>query len=221
MSRHSKDSEMQKFEELLTPYVQGRLDEATRRTVEQYAETSRDFAELLDFEQQVAVSIKSSPEDSVVVMPSIQKLKQRIDSQSKRNRSVEIFLAWIRDAFDSLNPKLVAASLAVVTIAVLALQQPIFGPVDEGFETLSSTGNDVGTPDRRYFSVVFDESMDASSIEQLSAEFGFLVETGPNSIGAYTVSIEAGDEASEAAAAAWRADERFVFVGPTRASKTP
>ena len=222
MSRHSKDSEMQRFEELLTPYVQGRLDEVTRRTVEQYAETSSDFAELLNFEQQVAASVKSSPADSVAVMPSIQKLKRRIDSQSKQNRSFEMFLAWIRGAFDGLNPGFVAASLAIVAIAFLALQRPSFAPMDEGFETLSSNGSNVANvPGRKYFSVVFDESIDVSGIGQLADEFGFHVETGPNSIGAYTVSIDADVETSEAAAAAWRADKRFVFVGSTRVSKTP
>lgn len=222
MSKHSKDSEMQRFEELLTPYVQGRLDEVTRRAVEQYAETSSDFAELLNFEQQMAASIKSSSADAVVIMPSIQKLKQRIVSQPRLNRSFEMFLAGIRDAFRGLNPGLVAASLAIVTIALLTLSRPIFAPMNEGFETLSGNGSNVTTaPGRRYFSVVFDENIGLSGIEQLAGEFGFLVETGPNSFGAYTVSIEANDEASEAAAAIWRADKRFVFVGSTRVSKTP
>lgn len=216
MSKYSTNSELQKFEELLTPYIQGRLDEVTRRKVEQYAESSADFAELLQFEQRVAANVRNSSAETVTVMPSFANLKQRIETEAKPNHGFEVFFTSIVNAVRGLNPGLVMASLALVAIALLTLQRSDITSFDDRFETLSDNGSDVvAVPGRKYFNVVFDESANAKAIEQLASELKFDVETGPNSIGAYTVSIEVDDQTPEAALAKWRADNRFVLVQPT------
>ena len=220
MNTFSSNTEMQKFEELLTPYIQGRLDDATRRKVEQFAERSGEFAELLRFEQSVAASVRSVADDAVVVAPSFGKLKQRIDAQSSTSRGFEVFMAGIHNLFRGINPGLVAAAFALFAIALFALQRPAILPDNDRFGTLSNGVSDiVAEPGRAYFRVVPSDDGKERHIENLATEFQFAVEAGPNQFGAYIVSIETSEDPTDAVLARWRSDERFMFVETAKVAK--
>lgn len=221
MSMYSKDFKVEEFEELLTPYVQGRLDEETQRKVVQLAESSTEFAEMLRFEQQVAASVQTPSTESVAVMPSFQKLKQRIDSQDQSKNGLRTFFASFRNAVSGLSPALVAASLVVVAIALLTLQRPAVETVDNDFVTLTDNSGGIEmVPGREYLKVVPAEDTGTNSIHQLADEFGFFVEDGPSSIGAYLVSIESNSEDANTIATNWRTDKRFLLVGPAAVAET-
>lgn len=222
MSKLSENSQTQRFEELLTPYVQGQLDDKTRREVEQYAETSSSFAELLDFERQIAGSVKKSPVESVAVLPSFGKLKQRIDSQQKPEAGFKFFLARVSDVFGGANGALVAASLALLAVVLVTVQRPNTEANLEDFVTLSDDADTVqAVPGRQYFQVVFAEEIRSADVERLADELQFAVEAGPNRFGAYTVSTETDANSAHSRAENWREDNRFVFVETKRLEASP
>lgn len=220
----SKDLKVEQFEELLTPYVQGRLDEETQRKVVQFAESSAEFAEMLRFEQQIAASVNTASADSVAVMPSFQKLKRKIDSQEQPENGLRTFFASLGNLVGGYSPALVAASLVVFALALLTLQRPAVETLDNGFETLTDPSLTVPSIEmvagREYLKVVPVEDTETNGIRQLADEFGFIIENGPSGIGSYVVSIESNSEDAGAIAKSWRRDTRFLFVGPAAAVET-
>ncbi len=213
---------MQRFEELLTPYVQGHLDERTRRKVERFAESSSDFAELLKFEKQIAGNVKNASAYSAAVLPSFNKLKQRIESRPELGARFTTFLAGLRDAFGRMNSGLVAASVALLAVAVLITVQPNVDTMNDDFRTLSDNVDEVvSVSGRKYFRVVLADDHAPDVIDKLANDLQFVVEAGPNSFGAYAVSIEANDMTAQSTLDSWRADGRFVLVEPTRVAEKP
>lgn len=222
MSKYSEITEMQRFEELLTPYIQGHLDDEARREVEEYAESSSGFAELLNFEKQIAASVKSTSAAPVDVVPSFRQLKQRIGSQAKPDAGVKLFFERVGEFLSSRNGGLVTASLALLAVSLLTVMRPGVDTSAGDFTTLSDGGSEISPiPGRQYFRVVFIDDIGPSDVARLATELQFTVETGPNRFGAYTVSLDASAAAAQSLANNWREDGRFVFVEATRVAETP
>ena len=85
-----------RFEELLTPYVQNRLDASERKFVEELAKNDSELNEKLKFEIELASYIQQEDKEFIDVAPSFDNLKQQIESTSSRHNWWNVFL-WATD----------------------------------------------------------------------------------------------------------------------------
>ena len=202
-----------RFEELLVPYVQDRLDASERQYVEELANSDRELNEKLQFEIQLASSIQQSDIEFKEVTPSFRKLKQQIESRS----NWWSFFSWDSNSITGgFNPGLVVATLAVVSVGIYMLfSQNAVNLLEDGYETLSNGESEiVYEHDKQYLRVIIAERLTESEIQSLSNEFIFNIESGPDSLNSYIISIAEGDALSVDALQNWRSDPRFLLIEP-------
>ena len=206
-----------RFEELLVPYVQNRLDASERQYVEELANSDSELNEKLQFEIQLANSIQQSDIELKEVTPSFHKLKQQIESSSNKIDWRNI-ISWNSGgvAVGGFNPGLVIATLAVVCVGVyMLLFQDTVRTLEGGYETLSNGESAiVYEHDKQYLRVIIAEGLTESEIQSLSNEFIFNIEYGPDSLNSYIISIAEGDALSVDALQNWRSDPRFLLIEP-------
>lgn len=207
-----------RFEELLTPYVQNRLDASERRFVEELAKNNSELNEKLQFEIELAGYIQQQEKEfiDIDVESSFGKLKQQIESTSNNHNWWNIFSWKNNDTFGGFNPSLVIASFAVVCIGVyVLLSQYVYGPLEPGYETLSNNEPKiVYEQGRQYYRVVVKESLTVSKLQTLADEFTFNIESGPDSLNSYIISSSANNSTQDVNLHHLRKDPRFLLIEP-------
>lgn len=202
------------FDELLTPYVQGNLDESQRKYVEELAKADRKYNEKLLFEKKVANNIKCSAENFQEVIPSFDKLKSKLNKPTQKWWDVLFRNNPIQT--NRFNPSLALASFAAICLGVYILfSQPIDNVLQGDFETLSNDDTPlVFTKDKKYLRMVFNAQQSVDQVNQIAEEFGFVIESGPDSLNSYIVSHANTSSASSEMLTNWRADSRIELVAP-------
>ena len=205
-----------KFEELLTPYVQDRLNASERSLVEDLAENDSEFNEKLQFEIELAGYIQQEDKEVIDIASSFDTLKQQIESISNRHYWWNVFSWKNSNTFGGFSPSLVIASLAVVCIGVyVLLSQNIYSPLEDEYETLSSNKPKiVYDHGKQYYRIVFNEDFTVSKVQTLADEFTFNIESGPDSLNSYIISLTTDDGLSENILQRWRSDPRFFLIEP-------
>ena len=209
------NSEM-KFEELLTPYVQNRLKDTERQYVEELAKADSELNEKLQFELKLANSIRQSANELKEITPSFHELTQQIESSSNKPNWLNVFAWNSRETTSGFNPGLVFASLAVIFVGIYMLfSQNIGNRVEGDYETLSSNESGIiHKDDRQYLRIVIAEGLTEPQLQSLSNEFIFDIESGPDSLNSYIISLAKGNTLSEDELRHWRNDPRFLFIEP-------
>jgi len=204
------------FDELLTPYVQGNLDESQRKYVEELAKANNECNEKLQFEQQIASSIKHSAETIQEITPSFDTLRKQINNSSEKNNWWNIFSHRKDAKTDWFNPGLVLASFTAICLGVYMLfSQPMDNSLQNGYETLSSGDSAVVySSDKQYVRMVIAAQQREQQVQSLAEEFNFTIESGPDSLNSYIVSFSKEHSLSDETLASWRDDPRFDLVEP-------
>lgn len=205
-----------RFEELLTPYVQNRLDKTERQFVEELAKADSELNKKLQFEIQLANQIQQTTKEFKEVTPSFHELKQRIESTSNKFNWLNVF-SWDKGkTLGGFNPSLVVASLAIVCVGVYMLfSQHIDNRIDGNYETLSTNDSVISHKnDRQYLRIVVTEGLTESQVQTLSNELIFNIESGPDSMNSYVISVAEKDTNLEDTITHWREDPRLRFIEP-------
>ncbi|MGI9228113.1 MAG: hypothetical protein ACR2PU_04900 [Gammaproteobacteria bacterium] len=204
------------FDELLTPYVQGNLDEEQRKYVEERTQSDRGCNEKLKFEQQIVNSIKQSSEKFQEITPSFDALQERINNSSGKYNWWNIFSKNFGDISSWFNPGLVLASCAAICLGVYMLfSQQAENNLLNDYETLSSGDSSVVySSEKQYLRVIIATQKNERQVQSLADEFSFTIESGPDSLNSYIVSFSKGHSLSEETLASWRNDPRFDLVEP-------
>lgn len=204
------------FDELLTPYVQGNLDEEQRKYVEVRAKIDSKCNEKLQFEQQIVSSIKHSAESFQEITPSFDTLRKRINNSSEKNYWWNIFFHKKDAKSDWFNPGLVLASFAAICLGVYMLfSQPMDNSLQNDYETLSNGDSAVVySSDKQYMRMVIAAQQSEQQVQSLADEFNFTIESGPDSLNSYIVSFSKERSLSEETLASWRDDPRLDLVEP-------
>lgn len=208
MSMISSGSNAKYYEALLAPYVQNRLDNDVRRTLERKAQIDSEIGEMLRFELELAAVVKATREEAVIPMPSFRVLRRRLGTADAANDQCGRRRQWLDDVARS-RPIWVAACLAVIAVGLFVGMASWDRSEPNLYETLSR--GDVlptTTGSRAYFRVVAAEGY---TVGMLARELGLSVVRGPDSIGSYIVSVDAS---GSDAGARLRADQRFALAEP-------
>ena len=210
-----------KFEELLTPYVQNRLKDTERQYVEELAKADSELNEKLQFEIKLANSIQQSSNELKDVAPSFDKLKKRIETTSNKNW-LNVFAWNNRETMGGFNQGLVFASLAVIFVAAyMLLTQGMDNQLQNDYETLSTDESVIiQKDDRQYLRIVVAQEITESQVQSLSNEFIFDIESGPDSLNSYVISLAKRNALSENELKNWRNDSRFLFIEPLPSAST-
>lgn len=212
----SKLDRKMEFEELLTPYVQNRLDKAKRQRLEELVQMDTELNEKLQFEIQLANNIQQSTEQLIEVRPAFHKLKQRIEAESKQFNLFDLS-SWNSNwSLSWFNPGLALTSLAVLSLgAYLLLTQYPVSNLDGRFETLSNNDSTVVyQADMQYLRIVIAKELSRPQLESISKELLFKIESGPDSLNSYIISLSKNSSITEETLKQWRSDPRFLLVEP-------
>lgn len=204
------------FDELITPYVQGNVDEKQRKFVEERAQSDSECNEKLKFEQQIVNSIKQSSETFQEFTPSFDNLKKKISKSSIKN-------AWWKNLFGGqganngrFNSGLVLASFAAICLGVYMLfSQQIDSNLAADYETLSNGDSAlVLKDDRHYLRIVLADKLSKDKVIRLAEELKFTIESGPDSLNSYIISFSDEHSLSDEDLNSWRNDSHFDLVEP-------
>lgn len=211
MNNHTNDPVFRQFEEQLTPYVQGALDSDSMRAVEQFAEESPEFREMLQFEKQIACSVRT--EKAVAATTSFDVLRERLNNE--QGSVLQRFLQPVIDGLRDYSMQAVLASVVAVSVIAYSMLQRPDAIVAAPFETLSS-GEVVVVPtaDRTYFQIAFSARPGEEELRRISEEMNFRIEAGPTSIGSYVISVNRPDGSGTDELTRLRGDSRFLMVEP-------
>lgn len=213
MKSHTNDPAFRQFEEQLTPYVQGILDSASMHEVEQFAEESPEFREMLQFEKQIACSVRT--EGAAASAPSFNALRERLNNE--QGNVLQRFLQPVIDGLRGFSMQAVLASILAVSVGTYSVMHMMTAP----FETL--TADEVAvvpSADRAYFQVAFVVVPGEEELHSISAAMNFRVESGPTSIGSYVISVDRPTALDSNELARLREDSRFLMVEPLASQTT-
>lgn len=210
MNTQTEDPNFRKFEELMTPYLQGKLEADEVRALEDYADASSEFRDMLQFEKQVFGGIRA--EGGAANAPSFAALRERV-KQEKTN-PLQRFLESLSGGMRSVLAPALLASAAAALLVVQFLSDPANDVVETGFETLSNGQQVERLSDRRYYRLALNEQGAAVALEDMGRELGFQVESGPDGIGSYEISLPQGDAPDAATLSVWKSDPRVLLLEP-------
>lgn len=185
MNTQTNDPVFRKYEELLTPYLQGKLGADDVQALEDYADSSPAFRDMLQFEKQLVGGIRAA--GAVDTNPSFAVLRERI--KQERGNPLQRILEMLSGGMRSLIvPALLASAIAaVVVVQFISVQEDDI--LDSKYSTLSSEETAaVRAADRSYYQLALNDAPAAGVLESMSRELGFRVEGGPDSIGIYEIS---------------------------------
>ncbi len=218
----SQVSNETRFEELLVPYVQNRLNTSERQFVEELAKSDRELNEKLQFEIQLANHVQQSKSEFKEIMPSFHELKQQIEVSNRSDNWWNIFSRNSESSLHGFNPSLVLASLAVICVGIYMLfLQDRNQFLEDNYETLSSDETKIAYQhDRNYFRVIIATGITKPEIQIISDKFVFDIEFGPDSLNSYVISLAKDDSRSTDALQRLRDDSRFLMIEPLAQTST-
>lgn len=209
MNTDTNDPVFRQFEERLTAYVQGKLDSDSMREIEQYAESSPEFREMLQFEKQIACSVRMQA--SVANEPSFSALQERLNSEQEN--ALQRFLQPVIDGLRGYSSQaLIAASVLAISVITFSLLQEPNNLAVPQFETLSDGQTINVQPDRMYFTVAFSTRPSQSTLDSIGEQLDFRVERVRGEGAFYDISVNRSMATISEELSRLRRDSRFMMV---------
>jgi len=177
-------------------YLIGRLDAKRRAAIESRARQDGEFAQQLQFDQNVHRAIAHSQSDSASITNRFAELKSRIASEHSRSAADRSVSPRNRLFVSTWQP--LAAAAAVLFAAVILVYQGDWLWRAAEYQTLSSTPADTSiTIVNRYVRVSYQLDTDRTQQQGIEARFALVPIADREQRGSYLYKVERNEDIDE------------------------